>query len=112
MTNNITMPRAAVEQALSTLEGWGNYDKWVWHESALSTAKKNTAEMVQVLRAALDQPQGVQEPVAWLHPDWPAKKYKGVQSPVTTYMVNDWILLYTHPQPRRESLTDEQISPL
>jgi hypothetical protein len=59
------------------------------------------------------------EPVAWMHPDWP-DGYSGFQSPVTTYMTNGWIPLYTTP-PQGEArglsqqqrtwvgLTDEEI---
>jgi hypothetical protein len=48
--------------ALHTLEGWANYGKWVWPESALEQAKRNTTESIAALRQALDTEQ---EPVAW-----------------------------------------------
>jgi hypothetical protein len=40
--------------ALSTLEGWVNYDDWIWPESALKQAKENTTEAIKVLRNALE----------------------------------------------------------
>lgn len=64
----ILIDRAVLEQALTTLEGWGNYDKWVWPESALFTAKKNTAEMITALRAALEQPKSLPSPIWRLVP--------------------------------------------
>lgn len=46
--------RGALEQALSTLEGWSNHGQWVWPESALKTAKRNTVESIDAARAALE----------------------------------------------------------
>ena len=56
------MSREAMQMALHTLEGWANYGKWVWPESALEQAKRNTTESITALRAAIEQ---AQEPVAW-----------------------------------------------
>ena len=53
--------RVAAQQALEALEGWENHDRWVWPESALEQAKRNTTEALAALRAALAEP--VQEPV-------------------------------------------------
>lgn len=51
--------RQAAEQARQTLEGWANYGNWVWPESALEQAKRNTAEALASLNAALAaEPQG------------------------------------------------------
>lgn len=47
-----------------------------------------------------------QEPTAWMHPDWIT--YTRAPSPSVSYREN-WIPLYTHPQPKREPLTDEQL---
>jgi hypothetical protein len=44
----------AMKQALNTLEGWANYGYWVWPESALDQCKRNTAEAITALRAAID----------------------------------------------------------
>ncbi len=58
------MSREAMQLALHTLEGWANYGKWVWPESALEQAKRNTTESIAALRQALETEQ---EPVAWMH---------------------------------------------
>ena len=63
----ITLPRAVVEQALEALEGWDNYGKWVWPESALEHAKRNTTEAITALRAALAQQAEAVEPAAWMY---------------------------------------------
>ena len=55
--------REALKLALITLEGWDNHDKWVWPETALEQAKRNTKEAITAIREALAQP--AQEPVAW-----------------------------------------------
>jgi hypothetical protein len=50
----------AAEQARQALEGWANYGQWVWPESALEQAKRNTTEALALLnraRALLDQPK-------------------------------------------------------
>ena len=52
-----------MQQALHTLEGWANQGKWVWPESALEQAKRNTTESIAALRERLAQPE--QKPVAW-----------------------------------------------
>jgi hypothetical protein len=51
-----------MKQALDALEGWANHGKWVWPESALEQAKRNTTESIAALRERLAQPE--QEPVA------------------------------------------------
>jgi hypothetical protein len=56
--------REVMQQALATLEGWNNYSRWVWPESALEQSKQNTTDSIATLKAALEQPQ--QEPVARL----------------------------------------------
>jgi len=52
-----------MKQALAALEGWANHGEWVWPESALEQAKRNTTESITALRAAIEQ---AQEPVAWI----------------------------------------------
>jgi hypothetical protein len=47
------MSKEVMKLALSTLEGWANYDDWVWPESALEQAKRNTIEAITALRQAL-----------------------------------------------------------
>ena len=45
----------AMKLALHTLEGWANHGDWVWPESALEQAKRNTTESITALRAAIEQ---------------------------------------------------------
>jgi len=51
-----------MKQALQTLEGWANHGDWVWPESALEQAKRNTTESITALRAAI---KDAQEPRQW-----------------------------------------------
>jgi hypothetical protein len=46
---------ALLRQALSTLEGWANHGDWVWPESALEQAKRNTEETITALRERLGE---------------------------------------------------------
>lgn len=46
-----------MKQALVALEGWANHGEWVWPESALEQAKRNTTESITALRAAIEQAQ-------------------------------------------------------
>ena len=62
----------AAEQARQALEGWANYGKWLWPESALEQAKRNTTEALASLNRAsalLDQPvaEGPTIPNSKLH---------------------------------------------
>ena len=45
----------AMKQALEALEGWANHGNWVWPESALEQAKRNTVEAMTALRTAIEQ---------------------------------------------------------
>jgi predicted RNase H-like HicB family nuclease len=51
----------ALKLALEALEGWDNHGKWVWPETALEQAKRNTKEAITAIKEALTQP--VQKPV-------------------------------------------------
>ena len=55
--------REALKLALITLEGWDNHDKWVWPETALEQAKRNTKEAITAIKEAFAQP--AQEPDAY-----------------------------------------------
>ena len=44
-----------MKQALQALEGWAGHGKWIYPESALEQAMKNTSEAIPVLRAAIQQ---------------------------------------------------------
>jgi hypothetical protein len=84
-----------MQLALHTLEGWANYGKWVWPESALEQAKRNTTESIAALRQALETEQ---EPVAWMH--------NFITNNVITHIPADigrhperWTALYKDPTP-------------
>ena len=81
MTDKILIDRSVLEQALEALE----------HHVEQTRPIYKTTMAIEALIAALEQPQAEQEPVAWLHAD-------GKHQP-----------LYTHPQPKREPLTDVEI---
>ena len=61
-----------------------------------------------------EQPQGEQEPVAWIWAEWSSRKLT-FDGPPAVPSVRDeltkpvWTPLYTHPQPKREPLTKGQI---
>ena len=87
--------REVMRQALLALEGWDNYGKWAWPDTALEQSKRNTTESLASLRAQLEQPE--QEPVAWAH--------KLIDN-IITHRPADidrhperWTALYTTPQP-------------
>jgi len=113
------MSKEVMKLALSTLEGWANYDDWVWPESALEQAKRNTIEAITALRQALvdaddtsqervdEKTKREQEPVA--HIDhrihgWPDCFVIRADPPHTSP-------LYLSP-PKREwvGLTDDDVS--
>lgn len=101
----------ALKLALMTLEGWDNHDKWVWPETALEQAKRNTKEAITAIKEALAQPvQPEQEPVAWTTmpeaDDWDF--VSGNKDP-TGKLEGKWFPLYTTPpaaQPVQEPLKE------
>ena len=100
--------KQAAQQALDALEGWRNYGNWVWPESALDQATRNTTEAITALKAALAAPQP--EPVAY----YDSQKEKIIWARRTRYsepLVTDLPILplYLHP-PQRQPLTDEEIN--
>ena len=93
------MSREAMQMALHTLEGWANYGKWVWPESALEQAKRNTTESIAALRQALETEQ---EPVAFINVEKQKLEWAKLTSWHTPTIVNlPKIPLYTTP-PKRE----------
>ena len=99
MTDKILIDRSVVEQALKALE----------KADRISGYRNNWAE-VNSLIAALEQPQVEQEPVAWL---WiiDGKRHSVSFGGPNSNTPKDWIVqpLYTHPQPKRQPLTDAEI---
>ena len=113
MTDTVTMPRSVVEQALKALE----------KADRISGYRNNWAE-VNSLIAALEQPQGEQEPVAYYVMNGAAlfqlfrsksqadalaydlQKRHDLSGSLAHFHV---VPLYIRPQPPRQPLTDEQI---
>ena len=99
--------RELMQQALHTLEGWANYGEWVWPESALEQAKRNTTESIAALRERLAQPE--QDPVAWMNPSWIDPDTRGWASDsFESIQIEGWIPLYTAPR-QWQGLTDEDV---
>ena len=95
----VTLPREVVEQALEAL----------W-----TSATPKAEEAIAALRAALEQPQGEQEPVAWISPsalEWSTRESEKVVK-LTRKAQPEYDFtepLYTHPQPAQKPLTDDQV---
>ena len=99
----------AMRQALHTLEGWANHGEWVWPESALEQAKRNTTESITALRAAIEQ---AQEPVAWVGPSWLNPETRTWESEsFAPGPIKGWIPLYTVPR-QWQGLTGEEVAEL
>lgn len=125
MTNTITLPRSVVEQALEALE--------IGHESARDCAEtfhvemagykqqrhealdvevKQISDTIDALRAALEQPQGAQEPVAF----WCEGSYFDTEEEGLKYLSSSNCLiseeltpLYLGSQTKREPLTEADL---
>jgi hypothetical protein len=75
---------------------------------------REVAENLRARLRAAQQPQGEQEPLAWIREEWSSRTLN-FDGPPTVPSVRDeltkpvWTPLYTHPQPKREPLTDNQI---
>ena len=97
MTNTITMPRSVVEQTIEAMRRSG--------EQRGSTATEFNA--IEALRAALEQPQGEQEPYGYVYGNsfWEAKNPR-----ITDDVRRLGKPLYTRPHPPRQPLTDAQIN--
>ena len=101
------MSKEVMKLALSTLEGWANYDDWVWPESALEQAKRNTIEAITALRQALEPEQ---EPVLWLK-TWSDGSVSVLKTKSHAFADHELESLYTAP-PKKQwvGLTDEEVS--
>ena len=102
--------KQAAQQALDALEGWRNYGNWVWPESALDQATRNTTEAITALKAALAAPQP--EPVAfmWQHSETGFVNFLTLFD--TQIIGAKWFCVgpvYLHP-PQRQPLTLDQVS--
>ena len=117
MTDKIAIDRSVVEQALKLLDALSydenyDYDGCFQHWADYARPEKLALQF----RAALEQPQVEQEPVAWLK-TWNSVGHArtGMQRVDLTPECETWLAnmfptitpLYTRPQPKREPLTDE-----
>lgn len=94
----VTLPREVVEQALEAMTaamGAGPY-------------KHRCSDAAEALRAALEQPQVEQEPVAVV--DFTTEGWREIVDALRT--LPDGAQPYTHPQARREPLTHYEIHEL
>lgn len=104
MTYTVTLPRSVVEQALSTLLMYGpSLVKY-------GLTFKHGKDAIDALRAALEQPQVEQDSQASAAYDM-IDRYLRNSLHDDDYSEYSAALdsLYTHPQPPRQPLTDEQI---
>ena len=97
----VTLPREVVELAIEAL--------FCTDSEEGSTAYENELKAVKKLRAALDQPQGDQEPVAWCFRKSLVQKLQWQRPVGGNDVIQHWAPLYTHPQPPRQPLTNEEI---
>ena len=98
------MSKEVMKLALSTLEGWANYDDWVWPESALEQAKRNTIEAITALRQALEPEQ---EPVLWLK-TWSDGSVSVLKTKSHAFADHELEPLYTAPPKQWVGLTEEE----
>ena len=108
----VTLPREVVELAINAL--------YCTDSQEGSPAYNFELKAVKELRAALEQPQAEQEPVAWalshsngleFSSNYPMQKSMDAAEQMARKHMGAVTVtpLYTHPQPKREPLTDEQI---
>lgn len=97
----VTLPREVVEQALEALINEGEFRKLL---------KPLIEKSIDSIRAALEQPRGEQEPVAWLTIEvmGPRTKVDVEWEDQLQKLPSGIYKLYTHPQPR-QPLTEEKI---
>ena len=105
----VTLPREIVEQAI--------YALYCTNSQEGSPAYNFELKAIKELRAALEQPQDDQEPVAWMYDwdadgelvrDWVSRDYGEAHSP--TNGCCNIRPLYTHPQPAQKPLTDDRLN--
>lgn len=99
--SKILIDKAVVEQALNVL-------KDIWEGGLESTPENVHGGAIDALRAALEQPQGEQEPVAWIENLVGALSYNPYHEASRKLPEGVRFDLYTRPQPR-QPLTDEAV---
>ena len=127
MTDTITLPLSVVEQALEALNASMPHNNDMDHDWPSHIAAR------RALRAALEQPQGDQESVAWIENIGGGVSYNpyheaarklpdGVRFDLYTHPQNlnckstqarlATLWGYERPQPKREPLTDDELDKL
>jgi hypothetical protein len=100
MTDKILIDCSVVEQVLGAL---------VRAEMMYQQPNKT---LQAALRAALEQPQGEQEPVAWMCTETRVLYDTDTRQVDKHHGFKPTVPLYTHPQPPRQPLTPEQLEVL
>ena len=110
--SKITIDRSVLEQALEILDSLLPATTKDYFPAWLPQDAIDSLKCRDSVRAALEQPQVEQEPVAWLWSSGGNKSSLTFGGP-NSNTPKDWDVqpLYTHPQPR-QPLTDEQIDAL
>ena len=97
MSRTITLPRSVVEQALEAFEAWD---------------ARGRLRVMNALRAALEQPQVEQEPVAWIENLGGGISYSAHHEAARKLPEGVRFDFYTHPQPKREPMPPQADTPL
>lgn len=110
------MSRAVMQQALEAMEL--AYDHLEYNTKVEQRVCHVTIKAIAALREALAEPQGGQQPVAWI-PKWAHDRLTGqlgavadpvtwgINSPLYAAPTNDAVALYTHPAPDHTALLRE-----
>lgn len=98
----LLIDRAVVEHVMEALEA---------DNSKLWPSEKRAAAITS-LRERLEQPQVEQEPVAWMDTETRVLYDHDTSEVDQHHGFKPTVALYIHPQPKREPLTDEQITEL
>ena len=113
----VTLPREVVEQVLKAAEAFHLHYKRNIFSGCVPSEELYFSAARASLRAALERPQVEQEPVAWVgvgSVTWDGRQSEKVEK-LTREAQPEYgfvIPIYTHPQPKREPLTDEEIDKL
>lgn len=93
MTDTITMPREVAKRILRNIE--------------IGNKLSAGIEMRREIEAALERPQGEQEPICWVTGYYGGHCTVAPCNGATVLPVG--MALYTRPQPKRQPLTNEQV---
>lgn len=104
----VTLPREVVEQVLKAAEAFHSHYKRNIFSGCVPSEELYFSAARASLRAALEQPQGEQEPVAWIENLVGALSYNPYHEASRKLPEGVRFDLYTRPQPR-QPLTDEVV---